>query len=272
MKRTLALAGITLAVCALAGAQENTGNRVVVPGRNGSHAKMLQASVISGDIIVKTGSGNDVVVEVSGSGPRARTQVSDRNAPPGMHRIDGGFNAPLNVEESADTIRVSVTPRAGGDTLTITVPANISLKLNATHGDIKVDGVHGEIDAESTHGDIILTNVAGTVVANTMHGSLKVGLSQVDQSKPLAFTTMSGEIDVTLPADTKANLKLRALRGEIWSDFDVKLTGSSPVTRKGVAGGRYQIVMDRTMNGTINGGGVDATFYTINGKITIRKK
>ena len=36
--------------------------------------------------------------------------------------------------------------------------------------------------------------------------------------------------------------------------------------------GSMQIMMDRTMNGTINGGGVDATFYTVNGKITIRKK
>jgi len=81
---------------------------------------------------------------------------------------------------------------------------------------------------------------------------------------------MSGEIDVTLPADTKANVKLRALRGEIWSDFDMKLTGSAPVTRN--SGSGRMIMMDRTMNGTINGGGVDATFYTINGKITIRKK
>ncbi|HWC95518.1 MAG TPA: DUF4097 family beta strand repeat-containing protein [Candidatus Sulfopaludibacter sp.] len=267
MKQTLALAGMTLAVCALAGAQD-TGNRVVVPGRNGSHARMLEASVISGEIIVKTGSGNDVIVEVNGDKTPPRPSA---NTPPGMHRIDIPFNAPLRVEEGPDAIHVSLTPRAGGDTLTITVPANISLKLNATHGDVKVDGVRGEIDAASTHGDITLTNVSGTVVANTMHGSLKVSMNQVDQSKPLSFTTMSGEIDVTLPADVKANVKLRALRGEIWSDFDVKLTGSAPITR-GTSGGGRLIMIDRTMNGTINGGGVDATFYTVNGKIMIHKK
>jgi len=268
MKRTMALAGIALAVCALAGAQDNSGNRVVIPSRNGSHARTLEAHVISGEIVVKTGSGNDVIVEANGGRP---PRQSSQNAPPGMHRIDIPFGAPLNVQETGDTIHVNLMPRAGGDTLTITCPSNMSLKLNATHGDIKVDGVRGEIDAESTHGDITLTNVAGTVVANTMHGSLKVVMNQVDQSKPLSFTTMSGEIDVTLPADTKANVKLRALRGEIWSDFDMKLTGSAPVTRNTAGGGRL-IMMDRTMNGTINGGGVDATFYTVNGKITIRKK
>jgi len=268
MKRTMALAGITLAVCALAGAQESSGNRVVIPGRNGSHARMLEAHVVSGEITVKTGSGNDIIVETNGG--RTPRPPSPPNTPAGMHRIDIPFDAPLHVEQTGDTIHVSLMPRGGSDSLTITCPANMSLKLNATHGDIKVDGVRGEIDAESTHGDITLTNVSGTVVANTMHGSLKAVMNLVDQSKPLSFTTMSGEIDVTLPADTKANVKLRALRGEIWSDFDMKLTGSAPVTRN--SGSGRMIMMDRTMNGTINGGGVDATFYTINGKITIRKK
>jgi hypothetical protein len=268
MKRFIALAGSTMAVCALVYAQDYSGNRVVVPGRNGSHARTVEANVIHGSIVVKTGSGNDVIVETAA--PRGRGP-SDNRAPAGMHRIDTPFNSPLQVEENGDVIHVNVSPRAEGDLVTFTVPVNTSLKLNVTHGDTKVDGVRGEIDAESTHGDISLTGVSGTVVANTVHGSLKVSMNQVDQSKPLSFTTMSGEIDVTLPADLKANVKLRALHGEIWSDFDMKLTGSSPSSSRTPAG-RYQIVMDRTMNGTINGGGVDATFYTVNGKITIRKK
>ncbi len=268
MKRFIALLGTALAVCALAGAQEFAGNRVVVPGRNGSHARIVEANVINGSVVVRTGSGNDIVVETAGA--RGRSS-SDSRTPQGMHRIDTPWNAPLQVEESGDTVHVNVSPRADGDTITMTVPTNTSLKLNLTHGSIDVDGVHGEIDAETTHGDISLNNVSGTVVANTVHGSLRASMSQVDQSRPLSFTTMNGEIDVALPADLKANLKLRALRGEIWSDFDMKLTGSSPTTRR-AGNGRMQILMDKTMNGTINGGGVDATFYTVNGKITIRKK
>jgi len=267
MKRFLALAGTTMAVCALASAQEYSGNRVVVPGRNGSHARTVEANVSHGSIVVKTGSGNDIIVETAGARSRG---PADNRTPTGMRRIDIPWNSPLQVEENGDVVHVNVTPRAEGDPVTLTVPANISLKLNITHGDTRVDGVHGEIDAESTHGDITLSDVSGTVVANALHGSLKVTMNQVDQSKPLSFTTMMGEIDVTLPASLKANVKLRALRGEIWSDFDMKLTGTSPSTR--TSNGRFQIVMDRTMNGTINGGGVDATFYTVNGKITIRKK
>ncbi len=269
MKRYFALGASILAICAAAGAQEYSGNRVVVPGRNGSHARLIEANIIHGTVIVKPGSGNDIVVE-SGAAARGRSS-QDSRTPPGMHRIDVPWNSPLQIEQSGDVLHVNVTPRAESDTITMTVPANISLKLNCTHGNINVEGIHGEIDAEDTHGDITLTNVSGTVVSNALHGNLKVSMNQVDQSKPLAFTTMNGEIDVTLPADLRANVKLRALRGEIWSDFDMKLTGSSPAAQRS-ATGRYQIMMDRTMNGSINGGGVDATFYTVNGKITIRKK
>jgi DUF4097 and DUF4098 domain-containing protein YvlB len=259
MKRSLALAGLSLAVCALACAQDYTGNRIVVPGRNGSHAHTVEANVVSGSIVVKAGSGNDVIVETGGG--RARSSA-DSHTPPGMHRIDRPWNAGLQVEERGDVIHVDVSPRGSGDNLSITVPANMSLKLHTVHGSVTADGVHGEVDAESTHGDITLTNISGTVVAGTVHGSLKVSMNQVDESKPLAFNTMNGEIDVTLPADVKASVKLRALRGEIWSDFEVKLAGGTTMARRS----------STTMNGTINGGGVNATFYTVNGKITIRKR
>lgn len=270
MKLSFALTGLTLAVCALVSAQDYAGNRVVIPGKNGSHARTVEVSVISGAVVVKAGNGNDVILETAGG--RGRAAAPDGRTPPGMHRIDVPWNAPLQVEESGDVIHVSLSPHNSGETLNITVPTNTSLKINCTHGSITADGIHGEIDAEDTHGDITLTNVSGTVVANTVHGSLKVSMNQVDPSKPLSFTTMNGDVDVTLPADLKANVKLRTLRGEIWSDFDVRLTGSSPTTRSGGMNGRYQIVMDRTMNGAINGGGVEATFYTVNGKIMIRKK
>jgi DUF4097 and DUF4098 domain-containing protein YvlB len=159
-----------------------------------------------------------------------------------------------------------------GDLL-ITVPAHTSVKLHTTHGDLTVTGVHGEIDAASVHGDIVLTDVGGTVLANTVHGTISAGMDQVDQSKPLSFSTLSGNIDVTLPSDVRMNLKLKADHGDIWSDFDVKLTGGSAMTQpSGRVNGRYRLVMDRTLNGTINGGGVEASFYTVNGRITIHKK
>ena len=38
----------------------------------------------------------------------------------------------------------------------------------------------------------------------------------------MSFSTMNGDIDVSLPADTKARVKMKADNGEIYSDFEVQ--------------------------------------------------
>lgn len=267
MNRTLALSGLTLAVCALACAQENSGNRVVIPARNGSRPRVVEATVIHGSITVKASSGSEIIAEVPGTSRRV-----DRNVPPGMHRIDSPWRGGIQVSESGDVVRI-VGPESEGDGMLLTVPTNTSLRLRSTHGDLSITGVHGEIDVASTHGDVVLTGVSGTVLANSVHGSITASMNQVDQAKPISFITLNGNIEVTLPADVRMNLKLKADRGEIWSDFDVKLAGGGAITQpSGRTTGRYRVLVDRTLRGTVNGGGVDATFSTLNGRITIHKK
>jgi hypothetical protein len=89
----------------------------------------------------------------------------------------------------------------------------------------------------------------------------------------MSFSSLNGTVDVTLPSDAKANVKMRTTNGEIWTDFDVKtLPSAKPIiddSRRN--GGRYRIEMDRTVNGTINGGGPDFDFRTTNANIYIRK-
>lgn len=266
MKRTFAFLGITLAVCALAGAQETSGNRVVVPARSGGRSRTVEANILHGTITVKTGSGGDIVAELPGAPGRR-----EPSAPPGMHRLDMPWREGLQVDEAGDVVHVNIG--AGADRpLQLTVPVNTSLKLHTTHGDIEVTGVHGEIDVASLHGSITLNNVSGTVLANSLNGAIKATVDQVDQSKPLSFSTLNGSIDVWFPADFRANLKLKADRGDIYTDFDVRLTGGGASTEPGGRPGPRRVMMDRSLRGTINGGGVDASFYTVNGRITIHKK
>jgi DUF4097 and DUF4098 domain-containing protein YvlB len=136
-----------------------------------------------------------------------------------------------------------------------------------------VDGVHGEIDASSHNGQITLTNVSGTVVANAFNGALKIAMDRVDPGKPMSFSTFNGPIDVTFPADLKATVKLKTNRGEISSDFDIKLTAGNPITEKNnTPDGKFRVRIDRTIYGEINGGGTEARFQTFNGGIILRKK
>lgn len=266
MKRIIALAGITTAVCALAYAQEVSADRVVVPARSSSRPRMVDAALTNGSITVKAYNGNQVIVETSG---RSRHEERDRSYE-GLRRIDvpqGGLD--VQEEDNVVTVRMHGAPQ---ENLVISVPVNTSLRLKSTNGSITAEGVNGEIDASSTNGKVNLLNVSGTVVTDSHNGAVKVVMDRVDPGKPISFSSFNGDIDVTLPADFKSNVKLRANRGEIYSDFDLKLTAGNITERNDTPEGRYRVRVDRVMTGTINGGGTEASFSTFNGKILIRKK
>lgn len=267
MKRYAALVGLTISLCALASAQENGPDRVVVPARNTTNPRVVNAQVTHGSITVKAYNGKEVIVEAGGEGRGTR---APERSPDGLRRIDLASRG-LSVEEENNVVKV----RAGtmhDVQLVISVPADTSLQLGSTHGDITVTGVRGEVEANDTHGSITLTNISGTVVASNTNGDIKVTMDRVDPNKPLSFSTTNGSIDVALPADAKANLKMRSLRGAIYSDFEMKLTQGQPSTTSGGNDARFRVSFDRTMHATINGGGAEMSFNTLNGSIKIRKK
>src|SRR5947208_16211225 len=112
--------------------------------------------------------------------------------------------------------------------LTLSVPVHTSLKLSAVNdGNIVVTGVDGELDVNDVNGSVTLNNVSGSAVAHALNGRLLATFTHVNQ-KPMAFSSLNGDIDVTFPADLKANLSLKSDSGEIFSDFDVQVQASAP--------------------------------------------
>jgi DUF4097 and DUF4098 domain-containing protein YvlB len=262
MKPILAAIGLTLAVCAGGIAQDSSGDRIVVPARNSSHPRVVSCSLLNGAITVKTHAGNEVIVEGDHHGHEEHQG--------GMRRI-GDSTRGLEVVEDDNVI--TVHDRNGNGAVYLTVPVDTSLKLHTLSGGIEVEGVHGEVEVHTLNGHLTLTDISGTVSADSQNGPIKVIMDSVDGSKPLAFSTLNGVVDVTLPADLKADLTVKSSHGAVYSDFDVTLGRSRSVTeRNGSPDGRYRIRIDETIRGTINGGGVDLTIHTLNGAVYIRKK
>jgi hypothetical protein len=272
MIRTLTL---IFAVAAIAVAQD----KVTVPLSSPSQPATVKVRrLISGSITVTVGTGPQVVIESETTGnDRGRRRSGDGNVPvpPGMHRLDAGGHG-FDVEEDQNV--VTIIPERGGlgMNLTLQVPVNTSLELKAVNGGhIDVTGTSGDLDVENVNGTVTLKNVSGAVSAHTVNGSLTVTLDRVAPDKPMSFSSLNGKVDVTLPADTKARLRLKTTSGAIYSDFDVKMEtdNSKPVVEDGRGqGGRYRIRMDRGVYGSINGGGPEYSFQTMNGAILIHKK
>jgi hypothetical protein len=269
MKTTFALAGLALALCSLCPAQDSSAERIVVPARNSSRPRKVTAHMINGSVTVKAYAGKEVIVEAAPGISRSSNRPAMVD---GMHRLDLPPRG-LTVEEEENQIKVSPGPMVHGP-LTITVPVDTSLDLHTMHGEINVEGVHGELVVDCMNGKATLTNVSGNVLAHSLNGAIKVTMDRVDANKPLSFITLNGSIDVTLPADYKGNVKVSSQHGAIYTDFDIKI-GPGTITQPNTSSepGKFRLTIgDRAYVGTINGGGAEATFRSLNGPIYIRKK
>jgi DUF4097 and DUF4098 domain-containing protein YvlB len=233
-----------------------------------SRPAFVKASLVSGGITVKAYDGREIVVEA-----RARNRESARSDST-MKRIPVSSTG-LSVEEENNEVSINTDSYMRPIDLTISVPVHTSLKLSAVNaGDIVVTGVDGELDVNDVNGSVTLNNVSGSVVAHALNGRLLATFSRVNSQKPMAFSSLNGDIDVTFPADLKANLSLKSERGEIFTDFDVQML-AAPVQQTiedgRSHGGKYRVQIDKTVRGTINGGGPEFQFTNFNGGIYIRK-
>ena len=254
--------------------QETPADRVSVPLRDSSRPARVKANLMTGGITVKGYDGKEVVVEA-----RLRKHGSDDEEKPdkkaaGLKRIDI-LTAGLTVEEEDNVVSVSAGPTHRAVDLVIQVPFKTSLKLGCMNdGDVMVEKVEGEIEASNLNGGVTLTNVSGVVVAHSLNGEVNVNLEQITPDKPMSFSTLNGDIDVTLPSDTKATVKMETQNGSIYSDFEIQMNTSprEPKVEDGrKGGGKFRVVIEKARFGSINGGGPEFRFKTVNGNIHIRK-
>jgi DUF4097 and DUF4098 domain-containing protein YvlB len=248
-------------------AQNTDPDHITVTWSDPSRPGLLKISLLSGGINVRTHSGPDVIIDAKSG--RGRRRVPAESG--GLRRIDLGAND-LVVEESDNVMSVSTSIFRDVD-LEIQVPSKTNLNLKTINGGgIVVENVEGEIEVTNLNGAVTLNNVAGSVVAHSMNGRVIASLRQVAEKKPMAFTSMNGNIDVTLPPSVKANLKMRTNNGGVYSDFDISPSNSPPTIEDSRnRGGRYRVRLDNSMVGTINSGGPDFDLRTFNGNIYIRK-
>lgn len=290
-------------------ATTSNNNRVTVPFTDASRPGTVKVNVLSGSISVKVGTSRDVVVTTS-SRERDRDDDRDRsrgrrngnsnnngNDTAGLRRLTQP--AGVNIEQENNVVSISAPVMMGAMTIAIDVPAATSLVLHAVNGgEVSVDGVNGSIEVNNVNGSIRLVNVGGPVIAHATNGEVVATLRQIPAGKPMSFTSFNGDVDVTLPSSLKANLKMRSDRGDVYTDFELQTT-AAPVQSASSAGqpnpnpspnprpspngrrrddrddpkdkAKYRLDMDRSIYGTVNGGGADFELRTFNGDVFLRK-
>jgi len=142
-------------------------------------------------------------------------------------------------------------------------------------GDVNVKDFSGIIEVNTVQGNINAKNIEGEVIASTVEGDINVTFNKLSKDKTLYFSTVNGEIDITLPKGTKADVMARTMGGDVYSGFDGDVTIGKEIddeTTKTESKNIFSnIFQSNYITTRINGGGQEVYLSTINGNIYIRK-
>jgi len=251
-------------------AQADTKEEMVVPLSSPGKPYKLHVDQLNGSIEVIGYAGKDILIEVTSDETKTRARRGDSLN--GMRRISAGKGYEVQAREKDNAVTVNNSGNARNLKLTLKIPQDVKLKLaTVNNGDITVDNLKGELEITNVNGPIRATNISGSVVANTVNGRVLVTFLSVDAKSPMAFSTLNGNVDITLPAATAATVKMKSEGGQIYSDFDMIIDPTSPVTKKTNERGMYKLEKEDWVHGKINGGGVEMMMTNMNGQIFVRK-
>lgn len=235
------------------------------------NAKRVVIENLLGELTFEGYEGTEIIVE-----------VDNFEAPPkradGLKAIYGGgednSGIGLGFNEVDGSIEITGASKQSEDAkYTFKIPNSMSLKVNYSSPFVEYDKVSfknftNEIEVRTLDADIDLLNVTGPITVATIDGTTKVVFGTVNQESPISISSIDGEIDVTLPANTPANLHFGTIDGEIYTDFDVDFTKKAKEGRRSIS----YIGGHNSSKGTINNGGVVIKLSNIDGIIYLRKK
>lgn len=140
---------------------------------------------------------------------------------PGGGTDNTGVGANVVIEGATMKIKIPKSKYYGSYVIKVPKELNISVRENGNaYGKWLITGLKGEVEAETSYSTLNIKNVSGPIVARGGYGKMYIEYDQLNQSRPNSISA-SGAVDITLPADTKANLKVQATYADFFTDFDI---------------------------------------------------
>jgi uncharacterized protein YehS (DUF1456 family) len=259
---------ITICIFLIFSARAQSAEQLTVPLSSPGSSYTLHIDLINGSIRVNSYDGKEIQISVTAKGKREDGQ----EGPGGMKRISPKNGFDITAKEENNTVTVENNDVNRAIELSLKIPKNVKLKLSTiNNGDIEVENVQGELEINNVNGGIKCTGISGSVVASTVNGNVITTFTSIDEKAPMAFTTLNGNVDVSLPAGAKSNFKLKSERGEIYTDFDMEIDKTQGQAETKKESGMYRLKLEDWIMGKINGGGPEMLMKNMNGNIYIRK-
>ena len=230
-------------------------------------------SMTSGRLLVKEV--NEVeFVGHSGSGVIIQASAADKEdseRAEGLKLINGlgledntGLGLNISKDGEANVIQELSSRNSRGYIIQVPKGVTIVYEHSSSHGDdVVFKNILGEIESTTNHNDVLLENVTGPITINTVNGDIDGSFTNVNQANPISIVSSHGDIDIGIPENTKANLKIDTSWGEIYSDLNIAVNREE---------GNMKSYGGNNVVGTLNGGGVSFQVKSTHGSIYLRKK
>ncbi len=270
MKTSIALL-ITLLISIAVSAQET--ETLTVPLSKPGEEYSLKIKNFSGMIKITGYDGKDIIVNVTAGKDEEDDDDGDtKTTVKGMKKISGNHGFEVTAKEADNNVTLNSNNIEKVIDLELRIPQNVKLEAGTvTEGEVIIENVTGEFEVNNVNDNIRLTGISGSVVASSIAGDVFVSFKNVKPETPMAFSSLSGDVNVELPAETKARVKMKTDQGDVYSDFDIEIDKTPAKTEKVSQPGMYQIKKDDWIYGKINGGGPEMMFKNMSGDIYLKK-
>lgn len=182
----------------------------------------IRLDATSSHLTLETSGGGDTHFEVDvpfGVRVQARAQSGDVSVRGTRGEVEAGSQSgDVSVTDAVRRLEVS---SLSGDVAAEHVNGDVAIR--SVSGDAKLADVTGDIEIESVSGDVTIDGaVAKYVRAHTTSGGVSYR-GTIDPQGRYELVSHSGDVDITIPQGTGAQLTVSTWSGSVESDFPITL-------------------------------------------------
>ncbi|MFC2136923.1 hypothetical protein ACFLTE_01995 [Bacteroidota bacterium] len=152
---------------------------------------------------------------------------------------------------------------------------DIEIEHNASkYNSIQIKDMKNELNIDVFSSDIVIKNISGPIFLSAFAGSVEIQYAKYNQENPSMINLLAGNIEISLPIDSKFNIEASTLAGTIKSDFTIKAATIDLETKsifKNKISGRelkkYENI--HKIVGEVNKGGSQLSISTLAGNIKL---
>lgn len=216
----------------------------------------VDLQLVSGEIIVNAGSGNQVrihawsergVLEFSASPSRVSLDVHSQRGHMGDTRYE--VTVPVGVRLALKSVSGDITTHGvAGELEAGAVSGDIDVsdatghvELQSVSGEIRAERVSGEVRVDAVSGDVTISKVTGTLEVETVSGQMEIEGAKLsslrsetvsgdltyegtlDSDGRYEFHSQSGDIRLRIPASTGGTVRVETFSGDVDSDFPLTM-------------------------------------------------